>query len=146
MKKVYIIIIIIGVLFSITGCTENAVVAPNSKDTKETLTQGGHFYLKQDEAYLNMREDKSIVLLDVRTPQEYAEVHIPGSILIPLDKIKDEAKDKLTDKNALIYVYCRSGNRSDSAAKILVELGYTKVYNIGGIASWPYETEKGGSN
>ncbi|MDF2533352.1 MAG: hypothetical protein K0Q65_2933, partial [Clostridia bacterium] len=43
---------------------------------------------------------------------------------------------------AIIYVYCRSGNRSASASKILADLGYKNIYNIGGIATWPYETEK----
>jgi rhodanese-related sulfurtransferase len=99
--------------------------------------------MKQDEAKRNLEEDSSIILIDVRTPQEYAELHIPGSVLIPLDSIKGEAENKLVNKEDTIYVYCRSGNRSASAAKILVELGYAKVYNIGGITTWPYETEKG---
>jgi rhodanese-related sulfurtransferase len=99
--------------------------------------------MRQDEAKKNMNEDNSIILVDVRTPKEYAEVHIPGSILIPLDTISKDVEKKLANKNATIYVYCRSGGRSASALKILTALGYTKVYNIGGIATWPYETEKG---
>lgn len=144
MKRNFVLMIILVILSSFTGCSGKAAVVSDKQNTDEISILGGYFYLKQDEVNLNMKEDKNIVLVDVRTPEEYADVHIPGSILIPLDTIKREANKKLTDKEATIYVYCRSGNRSDSAAKILAELGYTKVYNIGGITSWPYETEKGG--
>lgn len=99
--------------------------------------------LSQAEAKRRLDEDKSIVLLDVRTPQEYRESHISNSRLLPLDSLKAEVKDALIDKSATIFVYCRSGNRSAMATKLLSELGYTNVYNIGGIMSWPYETEKG---
>lgn len=146
MKRIFILIVLSVILISFSGCNGKTAVASDIQNNDEISTQGGYFYLKQDEANQNMKEDKNIVLVDVRMPEEYADAHIPGSILIPLDTIKKQAEIKLTDKEATIYVYCRSGNRSDSAAKILVELGYTKVYNIGGIASWPYETEKGGSN
>jgi len=64
-------------------------------------------------------------------------------MLIPVDVIETEAPVKLTDKNAEIFVYCRSGNRSVTASQALVELGYTNVYNLGGINDWPYETEAG---
>jgi phage shock protein E len=122
-----------------------SVVVSNKQGINNVSIQGGYYEMNQNEANRNMKEDKSIVLVDVRTPQEYAELHIPGSILIPLDTLKTEAEKKLMDKKAIIYLYCRSGNRSASAAKTLVELGYSKVYNIGGISSWPFETEKGGS-
>jgi phage shock protein E len=122
-----------------------SVVVSNKQGINNVSIQGGYYEMNQNEANRNMKEDKSIVLVDVRTPQEYAELHIPGSILIPLDTLKTEAEKKLMDKKAIIYLYCRSGNRSASAAKTLVELGYSKVYNIGGISSWPFEIEKGGS-
>jgi phage shock protein E len=122
-----------------------SVVVSNKQGINNVSIQGGYYEMNQNEANRNMKEDKSIVLVDVRTPQEYAELHIPGSILIPLDTVRKEAEKKLMDKKAIIYLYCRSGNRSASAAKTLVELGYSKVYNIGGISSWPFEIEKGGS-
>lgn len=99
--------------------------------------------LSQADAKKRMEEDKNIILLDVRTPQEYKEIHIPNSFLLPLDNVKAEAESKLKDKDATIFVYCRSGGRSAAASGILVGLGYTNVYNIGGIMTWPYETEKG---
>ncbi|MGB7604133.1 MAG: rhodanese-like domain-containing protein [Lutisporaceae bacterium] len=98
--------------------------------------------LSQEDAKKKLNEDKDIILLDVRTPEEYKEKHIPNSILLPLDTIKRDSEKKLTNKEATIFVYCRSGGRSATAVATLANLGYTNVYNIGGIMTWPYETEK----
>ncbi len=95
--------------------------------------------IKPAEAKKRMAEDKSIVLVDVRGSGEYASGHIPGSVLIPLDIIDVAAATRLPDKNATIFVHCHSGARSNMAAKILTKLGYTNIYNMGGIMSWPYE-------
>ena len=84
-----------------------------------------------------------MILLDVRTEQEYQEKHIPGAILIPVQEIENRATSELPDKNVVIFVYCRSGARSANAAKILVGKGYTHIYDIGGIIDWPYETVSG---
>ena len=84
---------------------------------------------------------RSILLLDVRTEKEYNEKHIPKSILLPLNDLDKQAEALLPDKEAVIYVYCRSGSRSQKAAQWLAEAGYTQVYDLGGINSWPYETE-----
>lgn len=86
--------------------------------------------------------EKGIIPLDVRTRDEYLEKHIPKSTLIPVDVLSNEANRKLPDKNAEIFVYCRSGNRSAMAAKTLTKLGYTHIYNLGGIVRWPYEKER----
>ncbi|MBQ6797559.1 MAG: rhodanese-like domain-containing protein [Clostridia bacterium] len=82
------------------------------------------------------------IILDVRTPEEYNEGHIPGAVLIPDYDIKTKAEQILTDKNALILVYCRSGRRSKNAARELAALGYTNVKEFGGIIDWPYDIEK----
>lgn len=99
--------------------------------------------LSQADAKKRMDQDKEIILVDVRTPQEHKEVHIPNSLLLPLDTIKKDAEKKLQNKDATIFVYCRSGSRSASASNLLADMGYSNIYNIGGIMSWPYETEKG---
>lgn len=95
-----------------------------------------------------MEEIKSMnkedyVILDVRTKEEYDEERIPNSILVTLDNIKEEVEDVIEDKNVRIYVYCRSGRRSLSAAYQLLEMGYTKVLDLGGIIDYPYEKVKG---
>jgi rhodanese-related sulfurtransferase len=81
------------------------------------------------------------VLLDVRTDSEFAERHIPGAFLLPDYDIGSKAAEVLPDKDALILVYCRTGKRSANAANELVGMGYTNVYDFGGIVDWPYETE-----
>lgn len=86
--------------------------------------------------------EKSTVLLDVRTPAEHDERHIPGSILIPVDNVEAEALRVIPDKETVIIVYCRSGRRSEVAARTLVRLGYKKVFDLGGINDWPYEVQQ----
>jgi len=86
--------------------------------------------------------DPSILLVDVRTQSEYDEGHIVNAILIPNETIGTVQPTQLSDKNAIILVYCRSGNRSKQAADKLVKMGYQHVYDLGGIASWPYEIVK----
>ena len=76
--------------------------------------------------------EKSI-LLDVRTPEEYAVKHLPGSLLLPLDRIEAEAGTVLPDKNAAVSVFCRSGRRSKAAKAALERLGYTDITDLGGI-------------
>lgn len=89
-----------------------------------------------------LKED-GVILLDVRTPEEYQEKHIPGSILVPDYELKDKITAQVPDTKTKIVVYCRSGRRSAASAKVLAELGYENVYDLGGIIDWPYETESG---
>lgn len=81
------------------------------------------------------------VIVDVRTPEEYAEGHIPGAINIPLDTLGDEQPAELPDLDQRIYVYCRSGRRSATATAILAGIGYTDVVDFGGILDWDGEIE-----
>ena len=77
------------------------------------------------------------IILDVRTPAEYAQGHIPNAINIPNETIGTEEIPQLPNKKQVIFVYCRSGNRSKQAAEKLVQLGYTNVVEFGGIIDWP---------
>lgn len=89
-----------------------------------------------------MDSGAAYVLLDVRRPEEYAEGHIKGAALIPDFELEQRAPRELTDKKALIFVYCRSGRRSLASAKLLAGMGYANVKNMGGIIDWPYEVER----
>ena len=80
-----------------------------------------------------------VLLLDVRTQEEYDQGHIKGAVLIPSTELSRRAPAELPDKEALIILYCRSGNRSAAAARELADLGYTRVFDLGGIIDWPYE-------
>ena len=79
------------------------------------------------------------ILLDVREQEEFEEGHIEDAILIPVNQITELAPDLIPDKGTLILVYCRSGRRSLDASQQLVDLGYTRVVEFGGIIDWPYE-------
>jgi methionine-S-sulfoxide reductase len=89
-----------------------------------------------------MAADKTVVIVDVRTPEEFAGGHIPAAINVPLDEISAKAAAMLPDKNATLLVYCRSGARSKSASTQLVQMGYTGVYDFGGIIDWPGKVVK----
>ena len=99
--------------------------------------------ITMEEAITMMEEETGYIILDVRTAQEYSEKHIPGAINIANESIGTEDISELPDKDQLILVYCRSGNRSKQASEKLVKLGYTNIVEIGGINSWPDETVAG---
>ena len=94
-----------------------------------------------EEAKARMDSGDPLLIVDVRTAEEYASGHVPGAINVPNEGILDEMPVELPDKNAEILVYCRSGRRSSDASHKLVAMGYTAVYDFGGIIDWPYETE-----
>lgn len=79
------------------------------------------------------------VILDVRSSREFATGRIPGAVLIPDYALHDKARTAIPNKNALILVYCRSGVRSQDAAYTLLAMGYTNVFDFGGIIDWPYD-------
>lgn len=87
-----------------------------------------------------MEEESGYIILDVRTPEEFGEKHIPGAVNIPNETIGTEEIPDLPDKEQLILVYCRSGNRSKQASEKLADLGYTNIVEFGGINDWEGET------
>ena len=118
-------------LLLLTGC-----VSP----TEQELS---YRQIGTDEAIAMMAEENDYIILDVRTPEEFAEKHIPDAINIPNETIGTEEIPELPDKEQLILVYCRSGNRSKQASEKLVRLGYTNIVEFGGINDWPGETVSG---
>ena len=99
--------------------------------------------LKQPDINRGVREfrnEKNAVLLDVRTPQEYREGHIPGSKNVPLQQL-DKLEEVAENKDTVLYVYCHSGARSRQATSFLQYMGYTNVHNIGGITAYSGKVE-----
>ena len=85
-------------------------------------------------------DTEEAIILDVREPEEYESGHIPGAVLLPVGSItRDTAVAAIPERDSIVLVYCRSGNRSKTASAALAELGYSKVYEFGGINTWPYE-------
>ena len=99
--------------------------------------------ISQDEAMQMMQEQTDYLIVDVRRPDEFAEGHIAGAINVPNEDITDGMPELLPDKNQTLLIYCRSGNRSKEASKKLADIGYTNVYEFGGINTWEGEIVTG---
>ena len=82
------------------------------------------------------------IMVDIRTREEYDGGHIENAVLVPNESIGSEMPEALPDKETMLLVYCRSGRRSKDAAQKLLELGYQKVCDFGGVIDWPYELVK----
>jgi rhodanese-related sulfurtransferase len=125
MKKLIFSLGILAIgMISLIGCKkENDIIKTiDSKEAKEIMEQ-----------------NEDVIILDVRTEEEFREGHIKGAILLPDYEVEEKAEEVLVDKSTTVLVYCRSGRRSASAAKALLTLGYSKIYDFGGIIDWPYE-------
>lgn len=121
------LIICLVVLLTITGCAKDSVKEAISSNSKTVTSSEASSLIKE-----------GAILVDVRTKEEYDEKHITGAVNIPLSEIEEGNIDY--DKSTTIIVYCRSGARSSNAAKKLIALGYTNVYDLGSINNWK-ETE-----
>lgn len=107
-----------------------------------TSPESGYTQISQEEAR-EMMDTQEVLVLDVREQDEYDSGHIPDAVLLPVGTItEDTAAEIIPEKDATVLVYCRSGNRSKTAAQALADLGYTHIYEFGGISTWPYEVEK----
>lgn len=98
--------------------------------------------ISMEEAKEAFAQEGSYIIVDVRRADEYAQGHIPGAINIANEEIIDDDPVELSDKDQLIYVYCRSGRRSQEAAAKLAALGYSNVIECGGIMDWTGEIEE----
>ena len=117
--------VLLAVLLCLTGCTAEEKMA--------------YRQISQEEAKVMMAQDDGHIIVDVRRQDEYDSGHIPGAILIPNESIGTEQPEQLPDKDQIILVYCRSGRRSKEAAQKLANMGYTNVYEFGGIIDWTGE-------
>ena len=127
MKRIFPLIF--AMLLVLTGCGGTA-----EENTYQQITQ---------EEAKNMMDTQEAIVLDVREQDEFDAGHIPGAVLLPVGTItKDSAAAVIPELDSVVLVYCRSGNRSKKASQALVELGYTGIYEFGGINTWPYEVEQ----
>lgn len=140
MKKTVYILITLFLVFLI-GCQKAETPVKTDEPQPSGSVSGTYTSISQKEAK-SMIDSEDVIILDVREQSEYDEGHLPNAVLIPLGTIEKNAESILTDKQAKILVYCRSGNRSKQGSEILVRLGYTNIYEIGGINTWPYDIVK----
>ena len=140
-KKWLLAVIAAGVLTAALSACGQDKTGQDTKAAQEDTVKAEYKKITAEEAKERMDKDDKVVILDVRTEEEYQEGHVPGAIVIPNETISSEPLEELPDMDQEILVYCRSGNRSAQAAKKLAEAGYTQVYDFGGIIDWPYDSE-----
>ena len=121
-----ILVPLILVLFTLSACAAPAVNAPAE-----------YMKISMDEAIAMMEAEKDYLIVDVRSYEEFAQGHIPGALNVPNESIGTEPPLLLPDKEQLIMIYCRSGNRSKQASQKLVDMGYSNIVEFGGIIDWP---------
>lgn len=124
MKKKVILLVII--LFLITGCG-------TVKEERKMIS-----YEEVNGIIENYENLEHVYIIDVREEDEYEEGHLINSYNIPLSRLEDINNENIS-KDAKIIIYCRSGNRSKTAQGKLNNMGYTNVYDMGGITNWPYD-------
>ena len=121
--------LLISLLLLLAGCVGNAADSSYQQITQEEAKE--------------MMDAQEVIILDVQEQDEYDGGHIPGAVLLPVGTIDETtAAEVIPEKDSTVLVYCRSGNRSKTASSTLAELGYTNIYEFGGINTWPYETEQ----
>jgi rhodanese-related sulfurtransferase len=118
---------------------ETETVGTESDETESTQTEVEYRKITAEQAKERIDSGDELIVLDVRTQDEYDAGHIEGALLLPNETIFDMQPDLLPDLDAEILIYCRSGNRSAQAALKLIAMGYTNVYDFGGIIDWPYD-------
>ena len=128
MKRTIAILIIL-VMIMAAGCGGNEQPEPESQAPQ-------YSQISQEEAVKMMGEETGYLIVDVRRPDEFAEGHIPDAINVPNEEITDEMPEALSDKDQKLFLYCRTGRRSKEAASKLAGMGYTNVYEFGGINDW----------
>ena len=129
MKRIILLSVVLLAL--LCGC------APQNEGEIEEMT---YTQITVNKAIEMMESESNYIILDVRTFEEYNERHIPGAICVPNESIGTEPIEELPQKDQLILVYCRSGRRSKEAAEKLAAMGYSNIYEFGGILDWTGET------
>lgn len=134
------------ILLTFAACSpvEKGSGQTNTAEDSAPVSQPEDAYHKiTAEEAKKMMDEGGVTVVDVRRTDEYAEKHIPGAILVPLESIGSEPPELLPNKDATLLIHCRTGIRSKQASDKLIALGYKNIYDFGGIVDWPYETESG---
>ena len=134
MSKHILLLIIVLLSLLLISCGRSGQQAALLAAAKDSYTQ-----ISQDKAKEMMSRDDGHIVVDVRRPDEFSEGHIPGAICIPNESITDSQPAELPDLDQVILIYCRSGRRSKEASQKLFDMGYTNVYEFGGIIDWTGE-------
>ncbi len=138
MKFKILAVLLTVLMFGGCAATRN-ITEDSSQNNSKDLT---YRQISMNEAVKLIESETDYIILDVRRPDEFSAGHIPDALNIPNEEIGNEEISELPNKDQLILVYCRSGNRSKQASEKLVKLGYTNIVEFGGINDWTGEIEK----
>ena len=137
MRQILLFAALATSLALLSGCT----LSKTKKDAEDMSDKVAYHKISAEEAY-EIMASQEVVVVDVRTREEYESRHIENAVLVPNESIGSEMPEALPDKEATLLIYCRSGRRSKDAAQKLLALGYQSVYDFGGVIDWPYELVK----
>lgn len=147
MKRTVIVLgLAAGLILQMAACSAppaGSAETPGNKPDTASESSGAAYHKITAEEAKRMIDAGGVIIVDVRTKEEYEEKHIPGAILVPLETIGDNQPEALPDKEAVLLIHCRTGRRSKQASDKLSAMGYQNLYDFGGIVDWPYETESG---
>jgi phage shock protein E len=138
MKKSNYLLLLLFTLLALflTACgksvSEEKKAAPSVQTAESSVTP--------EQLKSLMDEEQDMILLDVRSFNDYGMGHIPNAVNIPLNSLSMLAKEQLPDQEAAIYVYCSTSDCTNEAVALLTEAGYTNVYSAGSYQDWPYDT------
>lgn len=145
-KQMTMIIGLAAIAVTLASCTTSPAVSSSTASTAsmtsssaEVTAQSGVYSKITPEEAKALMDKGNVTVLDVRTLDEYNSGHIADAVRLEMADFTAKLSAVLPDKEAVILVYCRSGNRSKTASDLLIEAGYTYVYDFGGIIDWPYD-------
>ena len=126
----------------LTACGNGTSSSESTQSEVRTTTDivsATYQQITQEKAKEMMQAEDGHIIVDVRRQDEYDSGHIPGAILIPNESIGTEQPKELPVLDQVILIYCRSGRRSKEASQKLADMGYTHIYEFGGIIDWTGE-------
>ena len=135
MRQILLFAALAASLALLSGCALSKAKEDKAEDMPD---KAAYHKISAEEAY-EMMASQEVVVVDVRTREEYDVGHIENAVLVPNESIGSEMPEALPDKEATLLIYCR---RSKDAAQKLLALGYQSVYDFGGVIDWPYELVK----
>lgn len=142
MRKIVVLVVVAVVLIAAVVWILNSMRSEASRMTSAKSTPPEIPAISPEETQRRIKDGAQMVLLDVRTPEEYDEEYIPGSILVNLNPpttFVERVGEIIPNKSMPVILFCRSGLRSQSGAELMKSAGYHEVYNLGGIIDWPYQ-------
>ncbi len=142
MRRIIVLTVAASVCLLLSACGNGTSSSEGAQSEVQITTaseNATYQQITQEKAKKMMQAEDGHIIVDVRRQDEYDSGHIPGAILIPNESIGTEQPKELPYLDQVILIYCRSGRRSKEASQKLADMGYTHIYEFGGIIDWTGE-------